>query len=226
MLLTTNLPFCLHGLASYPISIYTFVIGGVIVAFSAIAHKEARFISPLSPLLLVFAAYSVSRLPKRIKRVILPAIVIINAGLAYYATRIHQSGVIRVMHHLRNDIPKNGSAGFLMPCYSTPWQTYLQRPDVNAWKLSCDPPLTYPPSQNETHYSLSKDERKSYLDEADRFYVDPEKFLKQLTALPQRLVFFASLSPNLDLLLDRYHEVFPPWFAANIVCSILQFKDS
>ena len=141
MLLTTYLPFSIHGLASYPISIYTFVIGGVILAFSTIAHKEARFISPLSPLLLVFAAHSISRLPKRIKKIAIPAIVVINAGLAYYTTRIHQSGVISVMHHLRNDIPTNGSVGFLMPCYSTPWQTYLQRPDVNAWKLSCDPPL-------------------------------------------------------------------------------------
>jgi GPI mannosyltransferase 3 len=45
------------------------------------------------------------------------------------------------MHHLRNEIPKNGSVGFLMPCYSTPWQVYLQRPDVEAWKLTCEPPL-------------------------------------------------------------------------------------
>jgi GPI mannosyltransferase 3 len=142
MLLTTYLPFSLYGLASSVISIYTFLIAGVILSFSVIAHKEARFISPLSPLLLVFAAYSISRLPKRIKRVVLPIIVVINAGLAYYTTRIHQSGVIGVIHHLRNELPRNGSVGFLMPCYSTPWQTYLQRPDVNAWKLSCDPPLT------------------------------------------------------------------------------------
>lgn len=143
MILTTYLPFSIHGLCSYPVSIYTLVVGGVILAFSCIAHKEARFISPLSPLLLVFAGHSISRLPKRMKRFVIPAILLVNAGLAYYTTRVHQSGVISVMHHLRNDVPRNGSLGFLMPCYSTPWQIYLQRPDVNAWKLSCDPPLTY-----------------------------------------------------------------------------------
>jgi len=69
----------------------------------------------------------------------------VNMGIAWYATRVHQSGVISVMHFLRDDIPTNGTVGFLMPCYSTPWQSYLQRPDVDAWKLSCDPPLTYLP---------------------------------------------------------------------------------
>jgi hypothetical protein len=77
------------------------------------------------------------------KRYLIPGIILVNAGAAYYLTRVHQSGVISVMHHLRNDIPQNGSVGFLMPCYSTPWQVYLQRSDVDAWKLSCDPPLTY-----------------------------------------------------------------------------------
>jgi GPI mannosyltransferase 3 len=143
MVLTTYLPFAIHGIASQFYSVYNLVLGGVIFAFSLMGHKEARFISPLSPLLLCFAGSSLSRLPKKIKRVLVPIIIITNIGLAYYLTRVHQSGVIKVMHHLRSDIPRNGSVGFLMPCYSTPWQIYLQRPDVNAWKLSCDPPLTY-----------------------------------------------------------------------------------
>ena len=208
MILTTYLPFSIHGLSSYPISIYTFVIGGVVLAFSCIAHKEARFLSPLSPLLLVFAGYSISRLPKRIKRFVIPTILLVNTGLAYYTTQVHQSGVISVMHHLRNDIPKNGSVGFLMPCYSTPWQSYLQRPDVNAWKLSCDPPLTYI-SQFLDLRRLSREERKTYMDEADQFYADPEGFLRRIKVLPQRLVFFDSLAPKLELVRQRYLEVFP-----------------
>jgi len=147
MLLTTYLPFAIHGLSSHLLSVYTLVISGVIMAFSCIAHKEARFISPLTPLLLVFAGQSVSRLPRRMKRILLPTILVLNAGLAYYLTRVHQSGVISVIHHLRLDTPPNGSVGFLMPCYSTPWHIYLQRPDVDAWKLSCDPPLTYSSSK-------------------------------------------------------------------------------
>jgi phosphatidylinositol glycan class B len=96
--------------------------------------------------------------------------------------------------------------GFLMPCYSTPWQTYLQRPDVNAWKLSCDPPLTYILLERDLR-SLSREERKTYLDEADRFYADPEEFLRGVNALPQRLVFFDSLTPKLELLQQQYLEV-------------------
>lgn len=145
MILTTYLPFSLHGLSFFPFSVYTWVVGGVILAFSAIEHKEARFISPLSPLLLVFAGYALARIKRRRLNWILPVILLLNAGVGYYATRVHQAGVIGVMHFLRKDIPVNGSVGFLMPCYSTPWQTFLQRPDVDAWKLSCDPPLTYVP---------------------------------------------------------------------------------
>jgi len=145
MILTTFLPFAIHGLSGYFTSIYSFVIAGVILAFSMIKHKEARFISPLSPLFLLFAGSSISRLPRRWKRLIVPGILVVNMGIAWYATRVHQWGVISVMHFLRDDIPRNGTVGFLMPCYSTPWQSYLQRPDVDAWKLSCDPPLTYFP---------------------------------------------------------------------------------
>lgn len=206
MLLTTYLPFVLHGLFLHFYSIYTLVIVGVVVAFSCISHKEARFIAPLSPLLLIFAGLSISRLPKRVKRFAIPVLILINAVMAYYTTRVHQSGVIEVMHHLRNDLPKNGTVGFLMPCYSTPWQIYLQRPDVQAWKLSCDPPLTLFPSEY-ADGRLTREERKAYLDEADQFYENPEEFLKRITALPQRLVFFDSLSPNLESQQNRYQEV-------------------
>jgi GPI mannosyltransferase 3 len=145
MILTTFLPFALHGLSGHVISIYSLVIGGVILAFSMIKHKEARFISPLSPLCLLFAGYSISRVSRRWKRVLVPGILVLNMGIAWYLSRVHQSGVISVVHFLREDVPRNGSVGFLMPCYSTPWQSYLQRPDIDAWKLSCDPPLTYVP---------------------------------------------------------------------------------
>jgi GPI mannosyltransferase 3 len=152
MILTTFLPFTLHGLSGHVISIYSLVIGGVILAFSMIKHKEARFISPLSPLCLLFAGYSISRVSRRWKRVLVPGILVLNMGIAWYLSRVHQSGVISVIHFLREDVPRNGSVGFLMPCYSTPWQSYLQRPDIDAWKLSCDPPLTYVPLWRFLHF--------------------------------------------------------------------------
>jgi len=196
------------------------------VCFSAITHKEVRFISPLSPLVLVFAGFSISRLSRRMKRILLPIIVLVNVALAYYVTRVHQAGVISVMHYLREDIPINGSVGFLMPCYSTPWQIYLQRPDVDAWKLTCEPPLRYTSSPSlfyvdVSNSRLSKEERKSYIDEADRFYADPQKFLNSITRWPDRLVFFDSLTKELDQYKEIYHEVhFPSEYLADLVCSI------
>ena len=45
------------------------------------------------------------------------------------------------------------------------------------------------------------------MDEADQFYADPEGFLKEIKVLPQRLVFFGSLTPKLELVRVRYLEV-------------------
>jgi len=69
--------------------------------------------------------------------------------------------------------------------------------------------------------SLSKEDRKIYLDEADQFYADPGGFLKKLSARPQRLVFFDSLSPKLGLLRDAYVEVCPRFIGVDVVCTIL-----
>jgi len=57
---------------------------------------------------------------------------------------------------------------------------------------------------------LSREERKSYLDEADRFYQDPEGFIQGIPELPQRLVFFDSLAPRLEGIRPRYLEVILP----------------
>jgi len=56
---------------------------------------------------------------------------------------------------------------------------------------------------------LSREERVGYMDEADRFYADPEGFIVgMLSKLPQRLVFFGSLRANLDVIQDKYREVY------------------
>jgi hypothetical protein len=62
---------------------------------------------------------------------------------------------------------------------------------------------------------LSREERKTYLDEADQFYADPEGFIKKMAHLPQRLVFFDVLTPRLDLLRKRYNEVCIPEITAD-----------
>ena len=50
---------------------------------------------------------------------------------------------------------------FLAPCHSTPWRSHLVHAALRARALACEPPL---------HTAPGSDERRDYLDEADRFY--------------------------------------------------------
>jgi phosphatidylinositol glycan class B len=206
---------------------------GSILAFSAIAHKEVRFIYPLLPILHVLAADPVSSFFRRRttwRAVLLFLGVIVNLYIAYYVTRVHQRGVVDVMHYLRykqgerldenisEGIGKqqaNLTVGFLMPCHSTPWRSHLVYPEIDAWALTCEPPIHVP-----------LEDRQTYLDEADIFYQDPiawinknmaatddgsqegkERHLAQ-RAWPEYLVFFEHLQPTVGALLERndYHE--------------------
>jgi GPI mannosyltransferase 3 len=67
------------------------------------------------------------------------------------------------------------TAGFLMPCHSTPWRSHLISPSIHAWALSCEPPV-----------SLNSSQKSTYLDEADQFYADPADFLQRTMPQPPR----------------------------------------
>ncbi|KAF2100534.1 hypothetical protein NA57DRAFT_36717 [Rhizodiscina lignyota] len=167
----------------------------VTLTMSLIAHKEVRFLYPLLPILHVLAAAPLAsffpRHPTPSRKVLLAALVTVNIAVAVYTTQFHQRGVIDVLHHLRhtqesrltaanaNPVPvpdssnvamgnSNMTVGFLMPCHSTPWRSHLVHPSIDAWALTCEPPLDVPLS-----------ERASYLDEADQFYADPVNWLRR-----------------------------------------------
>ncbi|KAH7409133.1 glycosyltransferase family 22 protein [Cadophora sp. MPI-SDFR-AT-0126] len=127
-------------------------------------------------------------------------ILLLNILIAGYVSLFHQTGVLSVMKFLRqeyetlaldgrgrllsdpdagiNDAFKKSTtyandetfAGFLMPCHSTPWRSALIHPGLKAWALGCEPPI---------HLAPHTTERENYRDEADRFYDDPLKFLKE-----------------------------------------------
>ncbi|BFZ63935.1 glycosylphosphatidylinositol anchor biosynthesis [Saitoella coloradoensis] len=189
LLLTAFLPFTVVGLVRYASAEHVGLVGWVVGSYSVIGHKEWRFLYPLLPLLLVYTAVSLSRLSRWTKRQVVPIVFLLNVLVAWYATQVHQRGVIDVMDYLRNE-PNVQSVGFLMPCHSTPWQSHLHNPalDAASWFLTCEPPL-----------GLSIDERKTYRDEADRFYDDPAGFLKENLGVvggvtwPSHLVFFEAL---------------------------------
>ncbi|KAF3020377.1 glycosylphosphatidylinositol anchor biosynthesis [Penicillium rubens] len=161
---------------------------------SLISHKEVRFIYPLLPCLHILAApplvqffypaiYSRAYPRHTPRRLILIFLVLVNVVIALYTTLHHASGTLRVLSYLRqqheahsvptkrqtNSVSETGiSAGFLMPCHSTPWRSHLVYPTINAWALSCEPPI-----------DLNATQKAVYRDEADQFYDDPFQFLRQ-----------------------------------------------
>ncbi|KAF2625344.1 glycosyltransferase family 22 protein [Macroventuria anomochaeta] len=151
-------------------------------ALSLISHKEVRFLYPILPFLHILSARPLSHfLPARApltRRATIGLLLLINILVASYFSQIHQRGVIDVLHYIRHKhearnnifshtsgVPPamlNTTVGFLMPCHSTPWRSHLVYPSINAWALTCEPPLTIPLA-----------ERATYLDEADEFYINP-----------------------------------------------------
>ena len=210
----------------------------VMLALSSISHKEVRFIYPLLPSLHVLAAESlvdffpplgsqsslhgVRLLLEPWKRAVLVSILAANLMIAYYASVVHQSGVISVLDYIRHrhettttttSDKRITTVGFLMPCHSTPWRSHLVHSGILAWALGCEPPI-----------NMALEERASYVDEADRFYLDPVGFIRNETtystlptkrrspekgsyslreAWPECLVFFEQLEPEMPKLVAQ-----------------------
>lgn len=212
-----------------------------VIALSLISHKEVRFIYPLLPMLHVVAArpmavfFKTFATPTKKTRLALLILgVVANIFIVLYTGNVHQRGVIDVMHYLRHEhenrlvllsanqlTSSDMTIGFFMPCHSTPWRNHLIYPEIDAWALTCEPPL-----------HLTLEERGSYLDEADVFYADPASWIdknmedsnnimkstearrsgqetqKVRRDWPQYLVFFQQLEPELDTILkgSKYVE--------------------
>ncbi|CAG7922728.1 unnamed protein product [Penicillium olsonii] len=212
------------------------------LALSLISHKEVRFIYPLLPSLHILAApplvqfffpaiYSRPHPSHQPRRLILLFLVLVNIVVALYTTLYHARGPVNVLSYLRRQQDKYGlqptkrgpelledvgiTAGFLMPCHSTPWRSHLVYPTINAWALSCEPPI-----------NMNATEKAVYRDEADQFYDNPTSFLRNNMAgglrwtpnlpsyrinepspephlhdWPDYLIFFAQLEPTLRPLL-------------------------
>ncbi|KAL4795139.1 Alg9-like mannosyltransferase family-domain-containing protein [Aspergillus venezuelensis] len=209
---------------------------------SVITHKEVRFIYPLLPALHILSASPLVQfflpalastdrryIPRRLTLIFL---LLVNFVIATYTTVFHASGVISILSYLREQHEVHGNtpqqnqgtaltyggitAGFLMPCHSTPWRSHLVEPTIHAWALGCEPPV-----------GLTEEEKSTYLDEADQFYDNPNQYLSNnmvggLRHIPRRpsyltppnsprpptqkspphewpdyLVFFAQLEPTL-----------------------------
>ncbi|KAF2998184.1 glycosylphosphatidylinositol anchor biosynthesis [Curvularia kusanoi] len=178
---TENKPAIQHGI----LSCLAWTSLTMTTVLSLISHKEVRFLYPILPFLHLISAHPLSHfLPRHApstRRIPIALLLGLNLALAFYASQTHQRGVISVLdylrhkHEARNSLSLytassppppssllNTSVAFLMPCHSTPWRSHLVYPHIDAWALTCDPPLDIPLS-----------ERSTYLDEADHFYINP-----------------------------------------------------
>lgn len=204
----------------------------MLTSLSVISHKEARFLYPLLPSLHLFVASPLAHFSRRLKSwksLVILALFSINIAIAMYTSQIHQRGVIDVMGFLRSEHESkthsgNTTVAFLMPCHSTPWRSHLIHSNIDAWALTCEPPIDIPLEQ-----------RSTYEDEADVFYNNPFVWLKQnmenLTMIsttgytgskwedqernvagrvirkrrswPQYLVFFEHLEPQMKVYLKK-----------------------
>ncbi|KAG0064799.1 glycosylphosphatidylinositol anchor biosynthesis [Linnemannia elongata] len=195
----------------------------VVLVYSALEHKEWRFLYPILYPLLPFAADTMQRLflsstdwkrsKSRVAAVV--ALLVVNGVMALYTTLVHQRGVVDVMDWVREtsrEAPSQGqdlSFAFIMPCHSTPWYSNVHLRDakpLSMWFITCSPPL-------------GGVDPTTYKDESDIFYEDPVAFMDNLfknrssTTNPKEshLVFFEDLintTPDMRVWLDSqgYHE--------------------
>ncbi|KAI0780644.1 glycosyltransferase family 22 protein [Trametes elegans] len=187
ILTTTALPWVLDGayLATRPaaprrLMLLLGLVIWTVTVYSLAGHKEWRFIHPLLPVMHLLAAQSfIDRYGDGMKAHLPPstrwarwaprlAFALSIPAIAYVA-RFHGRPQITVMHYLRSLPPDaSRSIGFLMPCHSTPWQSYLHRADLAddgvLWALGCEPPLQ---GQDVTMYK----------DQTDVFYDSPLDYL-------------------------------------------------
>lgn len=182
---------------------------------SFISHKEVRFIYPILPLLFILAARPLSAFFRPFpfpvtkgRQWLLGWIVSVNVIVAIYLGTFHGRGLIgcesflRQEHERHNDgMTKYGvtsnmnvtTVAFLMPCHSVPWRSQLIYPGIEAWALTCEPPL-----------GLSTAQKETYRDEADIFYADPvswirDEFVSRKRPWPMYLVFFEQLREEMEI---------------------------
>lgn len=167
ILLTTQLPFAIPGFLQeirgrQTSAAQLLSIGSAVTIFtwSCLPHKEWRFLHPLLPIFIVFAASNLNERYDTVKGGVLaelltciPAYLRINQRSFLwltltpilpwvYLTDYHGAAQVGVTNWLRTQGQMTRSIAFYMPCHSTPWQSHLHGPPNAATPrfLTCEPP--------------------------------------------------------------------------------------
>jgi GPI mannosyltransferase 3 len=171
------------------------ICGSCIIAHSASAHKEFRFLLPILPLFCLIAG---SRLEQLIRKstttttttVRLPVFflllgAILNLVPVLYLGLVHQRAPIDVnrailnevaLHHHRNDSLSSSvvvvNVHYLMGCHSTPLMSHLHAPPTRflTWHLDCGPSCRADPAVDCESDAFAKNPR-AFLEQAlERYY--------------------------------------------------------
>lgn len=147
------LPFFLHGICRASSRALLLCILWVTAAYSALAHKEHRFLFCVLQPMYCYVGVSLHRLlhdkhRKRAQwtRAVLGILVVLNLAGVYVGNMVHGTGMIDVIHALRHELRRHGTdtadVGVLSSCHSTPAYSHLHA-KVPMWSLGCPPPLEY-----------------------------------------------------------------------------------
>ncbi|XP_020836943.1 GPI alpha-1,2-mannosyltransferase 3 [Phascolarctos cinereus] len=196
VILGPHLPFFIHGCFLTPRRYRILLVAVVwtVLVYSLLSHKEFRFIYPILPFCMVFCGHSLNHL-KTWKKPALSFLFLSNVVLALYTGLIHQRGSLDVMTHIQelcdNNSPNRSSASVfvMMPCHSTPYYSHVHCPLPMRF-LQCPPDLIG---------------KENYLDEADKFYLNPLSWLNEEFSssilLPTHLIIFSVLEEEIKTFL-------------------------
>ncbi|XP_037070567.1 GPI mannosyltransferase 3-like isoform X2 [Pollicipes pollicipes] len=141
----------------------------LVTVYSALPHKEFRFLLPAWPFCALLAGKGFSWLSRTNRRCcsgLKLLILLTNVAAALYLGLVHQRGPLDVTSQLvtrLHDGPLDkASILYLMPCHSTPLYSHLHL-NVTTRFLTCEPNLAA---------------AANYVDEADQFYSGPLRWLR------------------------------------------------
>jgi phosphatidylinositol glycan class B len=157
VVLASLLPVFLYGwykagkepIVNHRLKALKYLTAWTVIVYSLLTHKEFRFIYPVVPIMHIISAYGISQLAARWRKWAVLGILSTNIPLGLYTTTVHQRGVLDAVNWIRSEAQDmrrmytqyDMEVAFLMPCHSTPWQSIIHDRDVNAWFLTCEPPL-------------------------------------------------------------------------------------
>lgn len=203
MIYLYRFPLILLGLKSN--KRLTTVIVFTMLIYSLSPHKEFRFLTQILPMAFVIEAHGIDWIFRRIRSKRVQWLFLISSighvFIGIYFSTLDRQGQISVMGYLRSNLPTKTNervlVDFLLPCHSTPFYSFLHRPDVKLDFLTCEPNLNISANVN-------------YVDEADRFFSNPKDSFRERieTKNPTHLVMFNTLYDQLKDFIE--HET--PFF--------------